>query len=83
MRLVTCLALGLAISASAPAFAAETCRFIEARAEREQCYARQESERVARQKANDAKQSQVRAYEPITEEDAIVAKSLRGICRGC
>lgn len=82
MRLAASLSLAIAISASAPAFAAETCRFIEARSEREQCYQRQEAERAARQKANEAKQSQ-KAYEPMSQEDAVVAKSLRGICRGC
>ena len=83
MRFVASLSLAIAISASAPAFAAETCRFIEARSEREQCYQRQEAERAARQKANEAKQSQQKAYEPMSQEDAVVAKSLRGICRGC
>lgn len=82
MKFAACLSLTFALSA-APTSAAETCRFIEARAEREQCYQRQEAERVARQKANEVKQSQQKAYEPMTQEDAVVAKSLRGICRGC
>lgn len=83
MRFAIHLALAIALSAFAPAFAAEQCRFIEARAEREQCYQRQEVERAARQKANEVRQSQQKAYEPMTHEDAVVAKSLRGICRGC
>ena len=62
----------------------EQCRFIEARSEREACYQRQEAERVTRQKANEVRQAaQPKPYEPMTQEDAELAKSLRGICRGC
>lgn len=64
--------------------AAEQCRFIEARSEREACYQRQEAERVTRQKANEVRQAaQPKPYEPMTQEDAELAKSMRGICRGC
>ena len=64
--------------------AAEQCRFIEARSEREACYQRQEAERLARQKANEARQAaEQKPYEPMTQEDAQLAKSMRGICRGC
>ncbi|XSC46622.1 hypothetical protein ACF1BQ_013085 [Bradyrhizobium sp. RDT10] len=64
--------------------AAEQCRFIEARLEREACYQRQETARAARQKANDIRQAaEQKPYEPMAQEDAQLAKSLRGICRGC
>ena len=64
--------------------AAEQCRFIEARAEREACYQRQETTRAARQKAEAAQQAaQPKPYEPMGPEDAQLAKSMRGICRGC
>ena len=53
MKLAACLSFALAMSASASAVAAEQCRFIEARSEREACYQRQETARAARQKAND------------------------------
>jgi hypothetical protein len=80
---LVCVSFALAISSSAAA-AVEQCRFIESRAEREACYQRQETERLARQKANEARQSvQQKSYEPMTEEDAQLAKSMRGICRGC
>jgi hypothetical protein len=83
MKLLATVSLAFAISASAAA-AAEQCRFIEARSEREACYQRQEVERSARQKANEARQTvQQKPYEPMTEEDAQLAKSMRGICRGC
>jgi hypothetical protein len=77
------LSFAIAISASAPAFAVEQCRLIEARAVREQCYQRQETERVARQKASEIRQTKQKAYEPMAQEDALLAKSMRGICRGC
>lgn len=70
-----------------PAVAAppEQCRFIEARAEREACYQRQEAARLARQKASEAREAeqQQKPYEPMTVDDAQLAKAMRGICRGC
>ena len=85
MKLAACISIALAISGLPSAQAApEQCRFIEARSEREACYQRQEAERVTRQKANEAQQAaQPKPYEPMTQEDAELAKSMRGICRGC
>jgi hypothetical protein len=85
MKLAACLSVGVMMTASAAATAAtEQCRFVEARAEREACYQRQEAARLARQKANEARQAeQQKPYEPMTQEDAQLAKSLRSICRGC
>jgi hypothetical protein len=85
MKLAACLSFALAMMASVSTFgAAEQCRFIEARLEREACYQRQETARAARQKANDARQAaEPKPYEPMTQEDAQLAKSMRGICRGC
>jgi len=84
MKLAVCLSFALAMSASASAVAAEQCRFIEARAEREACYQRQEAARAARQKTLEAQQAaQPKPYEPMASDDAQLAKSMRGICRGC
>ena len=85
MKLAACLSFVLAMTAAASAWAtAEQCRFIEARSEREACYQRQETARAARQKADEARQAaEQRPYEPMTQEDAQLAKSMRGICRGC
>jgi hypothetical protein len=68
-----------------PATAApEQCRFMEPRAEREACYQRQETARAARQKVLETQQAaQPRPYEPMSTEDAELAKAIRGICRGC
>jgi hypothetical protein len=85
MKLAASLLFAVTMSASATAAtAAEQCRFIEARPEREACYQRQEVARAARQKANEAQQAeQQKPYEPMTADDAQLAKSLRSICRGC
>ena len=85
MKLAACLSFAVMMTASATAAAAaEQCRFIEARPEREACYQRQETARAARQKANEAREpEQQKPYEPMTQEDAQLAKSMRGICRGC
>jgi hypothetical protein len=84
MKLAARLSFALMIIASATAAAAaEQCRFIEARPEREACYKRQDAERAARQKTDEAKQAQQKPYEPVSQEDALLAKSLRSICRGC
>lgn len=85
MKLAARLVFAAVLSTAATAaVAAEQCRFIEARPEREACYQRQEVERAARQKANEARQAvQEKPYQPMTQEDAQLAKSMRGICRGC
>jgi hypothetical protein len=85
MKLAACISIALAIPGLPSALAAtEQCRFIEARSEREACYQRQETARAAKQKANEARQAeQPRPYEPMSSDDAQLAKSMRGICRGC
>jgi hypothetical protein len=85
MKFAACFSFAVMMTASATAAAAaEQCRFIEARPEREACYQRQEVARAARQKALEAQQAaQQKPYEPMTQEDAELAKSMRGICRGC
>lgn len=86
MKLAACISIALAVSGLTSAQAApEQCRFIEPRLEREACYQRQETARVARQKALETQQqaAQTKPYEPMTEEDAQMTKAIRGICRGC
>ena len=85
MKLAACISIALAISGVPSALAApEQCRFIEPRSEREACYQRQETARAARQKALEIQQAaQQKPYEPMTEDDAQLAKAIRGICRGC
>jgi hypothetical protein len=68
-----------------PAFAAvEQCRFIQAKAEREACYQRQEKELAAKRKpepTGDA--SKLESLQEMRRDDDAVYKSLRSICRGC
>jgi hypothetical protein len=84
MKLAACLSFAILTASATAAAAAEQCRFIEARAEREACYQRQDVERLARQKASEARQAEPqKPYEPMTADDAQLARSLRSICRGC
>ncbi|MFO1110724.1 MAG: hypothetical protein U1E61_16210 [Bradyrhizobium sp.] len=72
-------------AATAPALAVEqNCRFIQARAEREACYSRQEAELAAKRKPQPTADSQaLETMQRMRQEDAEVYRSLRGICRGC
>lgn len=84
MKLLFPLSLALVIVA-APALAIEqNCRFIQARAEREACYAKQEAELAARRKPEPTASSrELESLQQMRREDAEVYRSLRGICRGC
>lgn len=72
-------------ASTADAAPPESCRFIETRAEREACYQRQDAARLERQRVNEVRQQaeQAKPYEPMTADDAQLAKAMRGICRGC
>jgi hypothetical protein len=84
MKLAIGISFALAMTGASSALAAvEQCRFIEARPEREACYQRQEAARAARQKAQAEQAAREKPYEPMTSDDAQLAKSLRSICRGC
>ena len=76
--------LGLMIG-SAPALAAvEQCRFIQAKADREACYARQATALAAKRKPEPAGDTTtMETLQEMRREDDAVYKSLRGICRGC
>jgi hypothetical protein len=77
--------LPLAMTASVPAnAAAEQCRFVQHKAEREACYQRQEAARADKQKAQAAREAeQSKPLEPMTSDDVTLARAMRGICRGC
>jgi hypothetical protein len=79
------LSMMLVVIGAAPASAAvEQCRFIQARPEREACYARQEKELAAKRKPEPAAEpSKLESLQEMRREDDAVYKSLRGICRGC
>ena len=85
MKFLAPLVLGLLfVTSTVQAEVEQNCRFVPAKAEREACYQRQETARAARQKALETQQAaQPQPYEPMTPEDAQLAKAIRGICRGC
>jgi hypothetical protein len=69
---------------AAPAVAVEQCRFIQARAEREACYQRQEAELSAKRKPPEPKRdTTMEALQQMKQEDAELNRQIRGICRGC
>lgn len=83
LRLLLPLAL---LVLAAPAQAVEqNCRFIQAKAEREACYKRQEAELAARRKPEQpaATTGDFETMQLQRREDAEVYRSMRGICRGC
>lgn len=83
LRFVTSLVLLLG---TAPADAIEqNCRFIQARAEREACYKKQEAELAAMRKAKQqaAASRTLDTVQQMRRDDADVYRSMRGICRGC
>ncbi|GIQ76447.1 hypothetical protein ACE103_40410 [Bradyrhizobium sp. ma5] len=87
MKLLITVSLGLIIAAG-PASAIETCRFIEAKAEREACYHRQEQELAAKRKPEPpiTQSSESKTFDQLQQmrrDDEEVYRSMRGICRGC
>jgi hypothetical protein len=69
---------------TAPALAVEQCRFVQAKAEREACYRRQEAELAAKRKAEPARDTtSLDSLKQMRQDDGEVYKSLRSICRGC
>jgi hypothetical protein len=75
----------IALIGPSSAFAAvEQCRFIQAKADREACYERQDRALAAKRASRAA--SDARTIEPVeqmTPEDDALKRSLRSICRGC
>jgi hypothetical protein len=73
------------IVAVTPALAIEqNCRFIQAKAEREACYSRQEAELAARRKPPPTADTRyMDTMQQMRREDAEVYRSMRSICRGC
>ncbi len=79
--LVTCAGLMVSV---APATAVEQCRFIQARAEREACYQRQEAELAAKRKPPEPRRdATMEALEQMKQEDQALDRQIHGICRGC
>lgn len=83
----TCFAAvtALAISTTPAAALEQSCRFIQAKPEREACYKRQEDELAAKRKpappANDG--TTLETLRQMRQDDDAVYRSINNICRGC
>ena len=83
LNILISVMFGLVLGA-APAAAIEQCRFIQAKAEREACYQRQEAELAAKRKPKPAEDTaRLDSLRQMREEDGAVYQSLHSICRGC
>lgn len=84
MKLLLSVSLALIVSAAPAPAIEQNCRFIQARAEREACYSRQEAELAARRKPQPTADTKyMETMQQMRRDDAEVYRSLRGICRGC
>ncbi len=78
------LAYGVMAFSAAPVAAVEQCRFIQAKAEREACYQRQEAELTAKRKpAEPRRDTTMESLERMKVEDAALDRQIHSICRGC
>ena len=83
-RLLLACALLALMLVTAPAFAVEQCRFIQAKPEREACYERQQSALAAKRKPEVAPPSKtIQSLEQMKHEDEALNRQLHSICRGC
>jgi hypothetical protein len=84
LNLFVSVMLGLMIGAAPALAAVEQCRFIQARADREACYARQATALAAKRKPEPTGDTKtMESLQEMRREDDAVYQSLRGICRGC
>ena len=79
---LACAMLALPL-ATAPAFAVEQCRFIQAKPEREACYQRQEAELAAKKKPEPRRDPTMEALQQMKQDDQALDRQIHSICRGC
>jgi hypothetical protein len=78
------IVIALAISAAPAAALEQNCRFIQAKADREACYKRQEEELAAKRKPEPSSESKtLDSLKQMRQDDDAVYRSISGICRGC
>ncbi|MGL3105978.1 hypothetical protein [Bradyrhizobium sp. BR 1432] len=77
--------IALLISAAPVAALEQNCRFIQAKADREACYKRQEDELAAKRKPAPAtdESKTLETLRQMRQEDDAVHRSINNICRGC
>jgi hypothetical protein len=83
LKILLSALLGLLICAAPVRAEVEQCRFIQAKAEREACYTRQEAALAARRKPEPSRDTTVESMQQMRRDDDAVYRSLRSICRGC
>ena len=84
MNILVPVFLAFMLCASPALAQVEQCRFIQAKPEREACYARQEAALAAKRKPEPTADTRaIESMQQMRREDAEVYKSLHGICRGC
>jgi hypothetical protein len=77
------LSFTFAMMLGVSARAAEQCRFIQAKPEREACYQRQEAELAAKRKVEPRRDKTMEALEQMKHEDEALDRQIHSICRGC
>jgi hypothetical protein len=77
--------VAVAISTSSAAAVEQSCRFIQAKPEREACYKRQEDELAAKRKPAPAtdESKTLETLRQMRQDDDAVYRSINNICRGC
>ena len=83
LKFLLLMMAGLTIGAAPARAEVEQCRFIQAKAEREACYTRQEAALAAKRKPEPSRDTTIDSLQQMRQEDDAVYKSLRSICRGC
>jgi len=74
--------IALTLSAAPAAALEQNCRFIQAKADREACYKRQEEELASKRKPA-APVNESKTLETLRQDDDAVYRSINNICRGC
>jgi hypothetical protein len=84
VKLLLPVLLTFAIVSPSSAEVEQNCRFIQAKADREACYKRQEAA-LAEKRKQAATREAMPPYSPeqMSREDAALKAQLRSICRGC
>jgi hypothetical protein len=78
--------VALVISTGPAAALEQSCRFIQAKADREACYKRQEEELAAKRKPVTPTTGESKTLESerqMQQDDEAVYRSIHNICRGC
>jgi hypothetical protein len=82
IKLFVCASLTF-LAAATPSVAAEKCRQIKLKADREACYDRQSKAVTEQRQAASANKAKIDPVDQLKIENDKLSKRLRSICRGC